>query len=339
MSNIDIGIDLGTNNIVMTMGKKGVVLNEPSVVAYDERDKCIIAMGKQAYNMIGRTPNFISIIRPLQNGVISNSEMAQSLIDSFISKITRGQLLRPRIILCIPSFITEVESRAIVDIAVNTGSRNIHLLEEPVSAVMGAGIEVSQSLGTLVINIGGGTTDIAIISLNGIVDAISIKTAGNTIDTAIMRYMANKYRLIIGELTAEKIKINYVNVFNPSLDKNIKISGMSIYNNIPDTILVSEAELFLAIQECLINIVSSAKTLLERTNPNLIADICRHGAIMTGGGAMLKGLDKLLSKQLNIDCHVADNPIECVAKGICIAFRNKDNLLDGFEHIKIKNLG
>lgn len=339
MSNIDIGIDLGTTNIIMTMGKKGVVVNEPSVVAYDNRDKCVIATGKKAYDMIGRTPNFISIIKPLKNGVISNSEMTQSLINSFITKITKGQLFRPRIIICIPSFITEVESRAVVDIAVNTGSRNIHLLEEPVAAVMGAGIDVSKSLGTLVLDIGGGTTDIAIISLNGIVDAISIRIAGNSLNTSIIKYMANKHRLIIGELTAENIKKNFVNVFNPSLERNIKVKGMSIYSNLPDTIYVSEAEMFLAIQENLIEIVNATKILLERTNPNLIADIYKQGAIMTGGGSLLKGLDKLISKQINVNCTVAENPIECVAKGTSIAFKNMDKLLDGFEYIKIKNLG
>jgi rod shape-determining protein MreB len=339
MSSIDIGIDLGTTNTVITKGRKGVVLSEPSVVAYDENEKAVIATGKKAYQMIGRTPKFVSIIKPLRNGVISDSNMTQCLVDSFIKDVTKGQLLRPRIIICIPSFITEVESRAVVDIAVNTGSRNIHLLEEPVSAVMGAGIDVSKSLGTLVIDIGGGTTDIAIISLNGIVDAISIRTAGNSIDDAIVRYMANKHKLIIGELTAESIKKEYVRVFEPSKEKNIKVKGISLYTNLPDTIYVSEGELFLAIQECLIRIVSSAKLILERTNPTLIADICKQGAIMTGGGAMLKGLDMLLSKQLNIHCYVAENPIECVAKGTSIAFKNMDKLLDGFEYIKIKNLG
>ena len=204
---------------------------------------------------------------------------------------------------------------------------------------MGAGIDVSKSLGTLILDIGGGTTDIAIISLNGIVDAISIKTAGNSLTTSIIKYMANKYRLIIGELTAENIKKEFVNVFNPSLEKDIKVKGMSIYSNLPTTIQVSEAELFLAIQENLIEIVNATKLLLERTNPNLIADICKNGAIMTGGGSLLKGLDKLLSKQINVDCKVAENPIECVAKGTSIAFKNMDKLLDGFEYIKIKNLG
>jgi rod shape-determining protein MreB len=339
MSNIDIGIDLGTTNIVMTKGKKGVVLNEPSVVAYDERAKEVIAVGKKAYNMVGRTPSFVSIIKPLKDGVISNAEMAQCLMDRFIGEVTKWQLLRPRIIICIPSFITEVESRAVVDIAVNTGSRNIHLLEEPVSAVMGAGVDVSKSMGTLVLDIGGGTTDIAIVSLNGIVDAISIRVAGNSFDKAIVSYMANKHRLIIGELTAENLKKDYMNVHEPSKEKTIKVKGISIYTNLPETIYVSEAELVLATYECLKQIVSASKTLLERTNPNLIADICKHGAIMTGGTSQLKGLDKLLTKQLNVECHVAENPAECVAKGTSIAFKNMDKLLDGFEYIKIKNLG
>ncbi|MCD7799760.1 MAG: rod shape-determining protein [Ruminococcus sp.] len=323
----------------MTKGKKGVVINEPSVVAYDNRDKKVIATGNKAYNMIGRTPNFISIIKPLKDGVVYDGAMAQSLINSFMVRITKGQLFRPRIIICIPSFITEVESRAVVDIAVNTGSRNIHLLEEPVAGVMGAGIDVSESLGTLVLDIGGGTTDIAIVSLNGIVDAISIRTAGNSLNTSIIRYMANRYRLIIGELTAENIKKDFMNVYNPSLEKNIKVKGMSIYSNLPEIIYVSEAEMFLAVQENLIEIVNAIKILLERTNPSLIDDICNQGAIMTGGGSMLKGLDRLISKQINVHCRVAENPMECVAIGTSIAFKNMDKLLDGFEYIKIKNLG
>lgn len=338
MANIDIGIDLGTSSILITKGRKGVVLDEPSVVAYDTHDNSIIATGHEAYNMIGRTPEFIKIIKPLENGVVSNSDITRKLINSFMEKVTRGQLLRPRIIICIPSFITEVESRAVVDIAISTGSRNIHLLEEPVSAVMGAGIDVSKSLGTLVIDIGGGTTDIAIISLNGIVDAISIKTAGNTIDNSLIRYMSNRHKLSIGELTAENLKKNYMNVFNSSLEKNILVKGVNMYTNLPDSILVSEAELFLAVQGDILEIVNSLKKLIERVNPNLIDNICKNGIIMTGGGSLLRGLDKLISKHINVDCHIADNPIECVARGTSIAFRNMDKLLDGFEHIKIKHI-
>lgn len=336
--NNDIGIDLGTSTILMTKGKKGVVLNEPSVVAYDTRDKCIIATGKDAYNLIGRTPDFVEIIKPLENGVVSNSEITQSLINDFIEKITKGQLLRPRIIISVPSFITEVESRTVVDIAVGTGSRNIHLIEEPVSALLGAGVDVSKSIGNMVIDIGGGTTDIAIISLNGIIDAISIKTAGNSLDNSIIKYMANRHKLLIGNLTAEKIKIQNIDVANPSLEKDIQIKGMNMYTNLPDSILISQAELFLAIQENLLDIIASIKMLLERINPNLVGDIAKNGAIMTGGGSLLKGLDELLSTEINIKFKVAENPVECVAQGISIAFKNIDKLLDGFEHIKIKNL-
>ncbi|MGN1410919.1 MAG: rod shape-determining protein, partial [Oscillospiraceae bacterium] len=324
--------------ILITKGRKGVVLDEPSVVAYDTHDNSIIATGHEAYSMIGRTPEFIKIIKPLENGVVSNSDITRQLINGFMEKVTKGQLLRPRIIICIPSFITEVESRAVVDIAISTGSRNIHLLEEPVSAVMGAGIDVSKSLGTLVIDIGGGTTDIAIISLNGIVDAISIKTAGNTIDNSLIRYMSNRHKLSIGELTAENIKKNFMNVFNSSLEKNILVKGVNMYTNLPDSILVSEAELFLAVQGDILEIINSLKTLLERINPNLIDNICKNGIIMTGGGSLLRGLDKLLSKHINVDCHIAENPIECVARGTSIAFKNMDKLLDGFEHIKIKHI-
>lgn len=338
MANFDIGIDLGTSSILMTKGRKGVVLNEPSVVAYDTINKEIIATGQKAYNMIGRTPKFVNIIKPLENGVISNTDITQKLINNFMDKITKGQILRPRIILSIPSYVTEVESRAIVNIAISTVSRNIHLLEEPISAVMGAGIDVSQSLGTLIIDIGGGTTDIAIVSLNGIVDAISIKTAGNSIDNAIIKYMANRHKLIIGELTAEFLKIHHMNLFNSKLEKNIKVKGVDMYTNMPSIVMVSEAELSLAVNESIMEIVNSIRTLLERINPNLIDDICKHGAIMTGGGSLLKGLSETLSKKINVKCSVAENPIECVAIGTSIAFKHMDKLLDGFEHIKIKHI-
>lgn len=338
MANIDIGIDLGTSSILMTKGKKGVVLNEPSVVAYDTRDKQIIATGMDAYNMIGRTPNFIEIIKPLENGVVSNINITKGLINNFMEKITRGQLLRPRIIICVPSFITEVESRAVVDIAISTGSRNIHLLEEPVSAIMGAGIDVSKSFGTMVIDIGGGTTDIAIVSLNGIVDAISIKTAGNSIDNALIKYMANRHKLSIGELTAQFLKIHHMNLFNSNLEKSIRVKGINMYTNLPDVVFVSEAELSLAVSESILDIISSVQIILERANPNLIDDICKNGIIMTGGGSLLKGLDKVLSKKINVKCYVAENPIECVVRGIATAFKNMDKLLDGFEHIKIKHI-
>lgn len=336
MSVIDIGIDLGTSSIIMTKGKK-VVLNEPSIVAYDNRNNEIIATGNKAKSMIGRTPYFVEVIRLLENGVVSNIDMTQRLINTFMERITRYQLLRPRIILSIPSYVTEVESRAIVDIAIATGSRNIHLLEEPISAVIGAGINVSHTQ-SLVIDIGGGTTDIAIVSLNGIVDAISIKTAGNSIDNALIKYMANRHKLLIGELTAENLKINHMNLFNSSLEKNIKVKGIDICTNFPSTVIVSEAELSLAVNESIIEIITAIRTLLERANPTLIDDICKYGAIMTGGGSLLKGLDKILSKKINVQCNVAENPIECVAKGTSIAFKNMDKLLDGFEHIKIKRI-
>jgi rod shape-determining protein MreB len=288
--------------------------------------------------MIGRTPKFVEVIKPLEDGVVSNAKITQGLIKGFIEKITRWQLLRPRIIISVPSYVTEVESRAIVDIAIATGSRNIHLLEEPISAVMGAGVDVSQSLGTLVIDIGGGTTDVAIVSLNGIVDAISIKTAGNRIDQALVKYMANRHKLSIGMLTAENLKIRSMNVFNSNLEKNIRVKGVDMFTNLPKVVTVSEAELALAISEYIMEIVTAVRTLLERANPNLIADICKHGAIMTGGGSLLKGLDSVLSKKVNVQCRVAENPIECVALGTAIASKNKDKLLDGFEHIKIKHI-
>ncbi len=335
MSNI--GIDFGTTNIVMTMGKK-VVVNEPSIVAYDTRNKCVVATGKEAYSMIGRTPDFIDIVRPMKDGVISNNVMAQSLLDGFINRLIRFQLLRPKIILCIPSFITEVESRAVVDLAVNTGSRNIHLIDETVSAVMGAGIDVSKSLGTLVIDIGGGTTDVAIVSLNGIVDAVSIRTASSSFDSSIIRYISTKHKLVVGELTAERLKMECANVYFPSKEENILVKGMNLYNNMPDTIRISEADIMLAIHDDILKIVNAIKLILERANPNIVDDICKHGAIMTGGGSMLKGLDKLLSKQIHVDCRVAENPLECVAKGTSIAFKNMNRLLDGFEHIKIKKM-
>ena len=222
---MDIGIDLGTANMVVSMNKKGIILNEPSVVAYHRYKKEVIAVGMVAYKMIGRTPDYITIVRPLADGVISDDGMAEVMIKELILKVLGNQQIRPRIVLCIPSFITDVESRAVIEAARGAGSRKVYLIQEPIAAMLGADIDVSKPVGNMVVDIGGGTTDIAVVSLNGVVVSNSVTTAGNKFDQSILKYVSNRYKMLIGERTAEYIKMNIANVFNPSVKKKLKKSG------------------------------------------------------------------------------------------------------------------
>lgn len=333
MSNMDIGIDLGTANIVMTMGNRGVILNEPSVVAFNKKTKRVLAVGNDAYKMIGRTPEYIVAIRPLADGVISDDVMTQCMIKEFILKVSGRQLVRPRIILCVPSFITDIESKAVVEAAINAGSRKVYLIQEPIAALIGAGVNISKAKGNMVVDIGGGTTDIAVISLNGIVTSKSLKVAGNKIDQSIVKYITNKYRVLIGEKTAENAKKEMVNVFDPSPEKITIIKGRNLISGMPVQLAINEIDIYNAIEENIFSIVDSIKTVLETTPPELTGDIIENGIFLTGGGALLGGLNKLITKATGVKCFVAEDPISCVAKGTGLAFKKLDSLLDGFEYV------
>ena len=322
MSKTDIGIDLGTANTVITLGKKGVVLSEPSAIAYHTHTKEVLAVGKRAYQMIGKTPDYIEVIRPLSGGVISDDRMTQYMIREFILQVTGHRLTKPRIIICVPSFITDVEKRAVVEAAMSAGSRKAYLIDEPIAALIGAGVNIGKARGNMVVDIGGGTTDVAIVSMN-------------TLDQAIIRYMQTKYKLLIGERTAERLKIEMTNLYDPRADVTSWVKGRNLVSGLPEMQEISELEIFEAVEDVIADIIEAIKTVLEETPPELVGDIYENGVLMAGGGAMLGGLRKLVERTLQVKCVVAKDAIHCVAKGTAIAFRKMDTLLDGFENIAV----
>lgn len=332
---MDIGIDLGTANVMVTMGSKGIVLNEPSIVAFNKKLEEVIAVGSDAYKMIGKTPEYISVIRPLCDGVISDHKMTEYMITAFIEKVTGKQLLMPNIVMCIPSSITDVESRAVIEAAKIAGAKKVYLIEEPIAALLGAGVDISQPEGNMVIDIGGGTTDIAIASLNGIVTKSSIKVAGSKFDKAIVKYIGNRYRVLIGEKTAEMAKISVTNVFDPDGGRSIIIKGRHLVRGLPEQIQITDYDIYEAIIDYINEIIFAAKSVFESTPPELVGDIYKNGIYLTGGGALLGGLDKLISKEIGVACRIADNPISCVANGSMLAFKYIDKLLDGFENVSL----
>ncbi len=331
MANTDIGIDLGTSNIVMTMGKKGVILSEPSVIAYNTRTERVLAVGKEAYEMIGRNPDYICVARPISNGVISDDDLAHSMIREFILKVTGHQLVKPRIIICIPSFITDIESRAVVEAAKSAGSRQVYLIQEPIAAMIGAGVNINKAKGHMIVDIGGGTTDIAIVSMNGVVTSHTVKVAGNAIDRSIIKYMQNKYKLLIGERTAERVKIELCNLYDPTDEMTYTVKGRSLVKGLPAQIQLSEIELFQAIEDDTFAIMEAIKQVLEDAPPELVSDIYDNGLLLTGGGSLLGGLTQLIKRTIGISCNIAKDAINCVAKGTGMAFGSLTTLLDGFE--------
>lgn len=331
MANTDIGIDLGTSNIVMTMGKKGVILSEPSVIAYNTRTERVLAVGKEAYEMIGRNPDYICVARPISNGVISDDDLAHSMIREFILKVTGHQLVKPRIIICIPSFITDIESRAVVEAAKSAGSRQVYLIQEPIAAMIGAGVNINKAKGHMIVDIGGGTTDIAIVSMNGVVTSHTVKVAGNAIDRSIIKYMQNKYKLLIGERTAERVKIELCNLYDPTDEVTYTVKGRSLVKGLPAQIQLSEIELFQAIEDDTFAIMEAIKQVLEDAPPELVSDIYDNGLLLTGGGSLLGGLTQLIKRTIGISCNIAKDAVNCVAKGTGMAFGSLTTLLDGFE--------
>jgi rod shape-determining protein MreB len=331
MANTDIGLDLGTSNIRMTMGDKGVVLSEPSVIAYNTRTERILAVGKDAYDMIGKNPDYIAVVKPISDGVISDDDLAHSMIREFILKITGRQLIKPRIIICVPSFITDVESRAVVEAARSAGSRQIYLIQEPIAAMIGAGVNITKARGHMLVDIGGGTTDVAVVSMNGVVTSHSIKIAGNAIDRSIVKYMQNKYKLLIGERMAERVKIELCNLYDPSDEMTMIVKGRSLLKGLPSQVSVSESEIFDAIEDDTFAIMEAIRKVLEEAPPELVGDIHDNGIILTGGGSLLGGLTQLIKRTLGVNCNIAKDAINCVAKGTGMAFSKTTTLLDGFE--------
>lgn len=332
---LDIGIDLGTANIIITVSGKGVVLNEPSVVAYDRKKKAVVAVGTEAYKMIGRTPEYIVAVRPLKDGVISDNDMTQAMVKEFIRMVNGTSLMKPRVVLCVPSSITDVERRAVVEAALSAGARKVYLIEEPIAALIGAGIDISRPNGTMVVDIGGGTADVAIVSFNGIVSSRSVKMAGSKFDAAIIRHVTQKYKILIGEKTAEKAKMEIANVYNPDGSRKMIVRGRNLIKGLPESIEISDIDIDEAIHENAMEIVEQVKLVLETAPPELVGDILSNGITLTGGGAMLGGLAELISANVGAPCYVADNAIECVARGVDIAFKMSNELLDGFEQVQL----
>ena len=291
MSIPDIGIDLGTANLVMTYGRKGVVLSEPSVIAYNKCTQRILAVGKEAYQMIGKNPPYIDVVHPVAEGVISDDMLTQCMIREFLQKVCGHQLVKPRIIICVPAFITDLEKRAVGDAVMSAGCRKAYLIDEPIAAMLGAGINIGRAKGHMVVDIGGGTTDVAIVSMNGIVTSHSVKSAGNQIDRAIMKYMMNRYKLLIGEQTAEHVKKTLTNLYDPSAEITMAVKGRNILRGLPDTVELSELELFDAVEDEIFAIMEAIKKVLEETPPELVGDIQENGILLTGGGALLGGLN------------------------------------------------
>lgn len=334
MSSIDVGIDLGTANIIIST-EKGIILREPSVVAYNKKTEKVVAVGQEAFDMLGRTPGYIVAIRPLRDGVISDHNMTDIMISEFIKKVTGKQIVKPKIVLCIPAEITDVESRAVVEAALEAGARKVYLIQEPIAAMLGAGIDITKPSGSLVVDIGGGTTDIAVISMGGIVKSKSLKVAGNTIDEAIMKYMLRKYKLLLGDKTSERAKIELADVYSPSADKTICVKGRNVVKGLPEKISISQMDIKDAVIDCVNQIVESIKSVLEISPPELVGDIYSSGITLTGGTALLGGLDKYIAEKVKVKCVVADDPLTCVAKGTIKSFKLQDKLLEGFQSVSL----
>ena len=334
MSVLDLGIDLGTANIIISAGRGGAVLNEPTVIAYDRNSEKVVAFGTEAYKMIGRAPEHIAVIRPLRDGVISDNDMAQELIRLCILKVIGKKLINPRIVMCVPSGITAVERKAVVESAVSAGARTVYLIEEPVAALLGAGEDIMRPFGRMVVDIGGGTSDVAVTSLGGIVAANSVKKAGNAFNASIQRYFEDNKRILIGERMAEEAKINCGNMFWPSGEKCGVVSGRSLISGLPARCEISEDDICRAITDDVDAIIAAIRTVFEMTPPELVGDIYEHGILLTGGGALLRGLDMYITREFGVKTYVADDPLGCVARGTNIAFKVRDKLRNGFEKVR-----
>ena len=312
----DIGIDLGTANVLIYVKGRGIVLNEPSVVVIDTETKSVIAVGEEAKEMVGRTPGKVKAIKPMKDGVIADFELTEIMLNLFIKKIKAKNLFsRPRILICCPTNITQVEKNAIKEAAERTGARKVYIEEEPKVAAIGAGMDISKPTANIVLAVGGGTTDIAVLSLNGIVTSASIKVAGNAMDQEIIKYIKEKYKLLIGENTAEDIKINFANVYKPSKKSKLEIKGRNLITGLPQAITITQDETKEATKETVEKIVKAIKGVLEQTPPELSADIVEKGIILTGGGVLLTGFVDLLEEELKIPILIAEEPLTCVVEG------------------------
>jgi len=322
----DIGIDLGTATVIAYVKGKGIVLREPSVVAVNNISGDVVAIGHEARRMLGRTPGNIVATRPLRDGVISNYTVTEKMLKYFINKVGGKFLFSPRIMICIPSIVTEVEKKAVIDAASNAGARKVYLIEEPIAAAIGAGIDISKPCGNMIVDIGGGTTDIAVISLGGAVVSTSIKIAGDKFDEYIVKYVKKKHNVIIGERTAEELKVGIGCVYPKFQDMEMDVRGRDLATGLPKTITLFSSEIMEALEEPAMMIVDAVHSVLEKTPPELAADISDKGIYMTGGGCLIDGLDKLLQEKTGINVMIAEDAISCVAIGTGKALDSLDTM-------------
>lgn len=312
----DMGIDLGTATVLVYLKGKGVILQEPSVVAIDKNTNRILAVGEEARKMIGRTPGNIVAVRPLKDGVISDYDITEKMLKYFIRKACgKRRISAPKVMVCIPSQATEVEKRAVMDAARNAGAKRVFLIEEPLAAAIGAGMDISKPMGNMVVDIGGGTTDIAVISLGGVVVRASIKVAGDQFDEAIIKYIRNKYKLMIGERTAEELKITVGSAYPGLRNESMNIKGRNLVTGLPDNVIVTTSEMVEALSDTVKIIAETVHSVLEKTPPELVADIIDSGIVMTGGGALLYGMDTLIENKTGVKVVFAEDTVSCVAMG------------------------
>lgn len=311
----DVGIDLGTSTILVYVKGKGIVLQEPSVVAIDSNTDKFLAVGEEARKMLGRTPGNITAIRPLKDGVISDYNITERMLKFFLSKALGRMLFRPRVIICVPSGVTQVEQRAVIEASNQAGAIRTYIIEEPIAAAIGAGLDITEPNGAMVVDIGGGTTDVAVISLGGMVVHKSIKVAGDECDQAIIRYIRKNYNMMIGERTAESIKINIGCAYEFEDEKFYDVKGRNVLTGLPTNIEISSAEILGALKEPISEVIEAVFQVLEKTPPELASDISNRGIVLTGGGSLIYGMDKLIEERTGIETRVAENAVECVAIG------------------------
>ena len=325
----DIGMDLGTANTLVFMKGKGIILREPSVVAVDTRKDEVLYVGQEAKEVIGKTPGSIVAMRPLKDGVIADFDITANMMQRFIKKVCGSSIFsHPNIIICIPSGVTDVERRAVREAAVAAGGRRVSIIEEPMAAAIGAGLPVAEATGSMVVDIGGGTSEVAVISLGGIVTARSVRIGGDSFDSAIIQYIKRKYNLLIGERTAEQIKIEIGSAYPFENEEPREIKGRNLVDGLPKSITIEPYEIREALADSISQVLDAIKTTLERTPPELAADIIDHGITLPGGGALLRGLDALVSKETGINVHIAENPLDCVAVGTGRVLEDIERLRD-----------
>jgi rod shape-determining protein MreB len=321
-----IGIDLGTTNILIYLPEKGIVINEPSVVALDASNNQVMAIGQEAKEMLGRTPESIIAAHPLKDGVIANFNITKSMLKYYINRLGgRIRLFKPDIMVAIPAGVTSTEKRAVVDACIEAGAKNAYVIKEPIAAALGAGIPIANSSGNMIIDIGGGTTEVAVIALGDIVTSTSVRVGGNKMDLAISSYIRKKYNLVVGEATAEKIKIKVGAALPLKKELTMEVSGCNTITGLPESIMISSSDVVLGVREILQEIVAAVKTVLQNTPPELASDVMDKGIVMTGGGSQLRNLDQMLTKITGVPCQTAEDPLLCVARGAGIAVDNLES--------------